>query len=1596
MLNLNIRNKRANQRSLLSVEEESLGDIAVIGLSARLPQADDPDSFWGLLCDGFNAIGPFPRNRRQDVQDYVGFKGDSGPIRFCLGSYLANIDQFDYSFFKITAKEASLMDPHQRLFLETCWSAIEDSGYGGQLLAGTRTGVYVGYSGRGEYNTFVSEVDPESVILAEAGNIHSIIASRIAYILDLKGPSMLIDTACSSSLVAVHAACQALRRQECDTAITGGVKITLLPFEAEEQLGIESGSGMTRTFDDNSDGTVFGEGCVALILKPLQRALRDHDSIYAIIKGSATNQDGRSAGITAPNVLAQEECIVQAWQQAGIDPATVSYMEAHGTGTRLGDPVEIQAMTQAFRRYTDKRQFCAVGSVKSVYGHLDHAAGILGLLKVILMLKQKVIPPTLHFDMPNRNIDFVNSPVYVSQYVQPWKSEDDAPRRCGINSFGLSGTNCHMVLEEAPCLGFETEERVLQRPYREHLLTLSSQSKHQLLQMIRAQRHYCERHTQTKLKDICFTLNCGRTHVEHRIAIVANDLSEVLRKLFRLEQEGLKTFADDGIYYGWHTIISDIKKERVEGELSESDKRLISGEAVQWCEKSMHDTAPLHELSRLYVRGAELPWSDLYPAGANNRLHLPGYIFARHRCWPEISYRTLPIVSTKQSQLHLDHPLIEMCAWEGPGLEVYVTHFSMKQHWVLAEHRVGGSCLLPGTAYMEMMYAYCEKHYGQSTSLELKDVMYISPLKVNDTEPLEVQMLVKKYPDRLEFVLASKATAVGETGQWHVHCEATAVLSSSSHRKQVSIDTLKEHLLPCDMTNETTDHEELAQLKFGPRWLSLRQSLRAANNEALAELRLPEKYHSDLDNYRLHPALLDIALNAVTQLTGNGLYLPLCYDCVRIYSPLPTHIFSHITRRSASYGEKETVTYDVSLYDTEGTELLRAEGFTVKKVHVEASTRASSSVIMPPYYQVRWVPATLYPTSFKSPIHLKGCCLVIRHSDIDISLEAAMAVYTRVIDVQLGDSFHQLGVECFSCSGSAEDYERLFSAIRGLPLSAIIHATTIKETMKATDSIDQLRTDVGQGIEGLKQLVSSMVNARLREPIDMILLTTHAYRITGLESFSLPQNAAYLTWGQGISREYPHMSFKAIDIDEKVSVGQIAAEIRGTSSIYITALRGQMRYQKELALVQSSDCSKLEQEASNLQLREQGVYVITGGTGALGSEFAKYLASIGHINVALVSRSAGNRTSWDETLIQRIEQLKEHIHQHGSTVELYQADIGDEFQFDRLVARLKERYGRINGIVHAAGVASSGYVIRRSAIDTEQVLSPKIYGTWLLHQLAEQEAVEFFIVFSSVSSLYGMAGQADYSSANAYMDALASERHHGGQSAFSVQWAPWQEIGMAAEHGVEAAGVFDTLTVPEGELAFKMLLGKSISSLVIGRISSSRLALAIEALDIHLQSELLDSLNRGQSNLLASTQPSQTKGKGSNEFDYDIQPSRRWENKFQVQKAVRGVWSRVLGSPDIDIYDSFMTLGGDSITATRLFKELDRLFPATVDIGSVFANPSVLQMSQYIESQLGMFTKGTTNQKGEGTEAETPFDLDDILRKVRNHTLSVTEALNLI
>ncbi|MFD2384170.1 amino acid adenylation domain-containing protein [Paenibacillus xanthanilyticus] len=609
------------QNEAARIEEVSLKDIAIIGISARLPEAEDVEQFWERLREGKDCIAPFPASRRRDAEAYLRRIGLSEEqVAYYDGAFLGEIDKFDHAFFRLSPKEASLMTPNQRHFLEQAWRVIEDAGYGGGLLDGSRTGVYVGFNNdtMHDYKSLIADVDPELLSLAVPGNLSSVIAGRLSYLLNLKGPAVCIDTACSSSLVALHAACQALRGGECDMAIAGSVKIALLPFAHEIKIGIEASDWRARTFDDRADGTGAGEGVVAIMLKPLARALADGDAVYAVIKGSAVNQDGSSVGLTAPNVRAQEDVIVRAWVDADVDPLTISYIEAHGTGTKLGDPIEIEGISRAFARYTDRKQFVAVGSLKTNIGHLDHAAGIAGVLKAVLALRHRQIPASLHFVTPNKQIPFADSPLYVNAELADWET-DGGPRRCGVSAFGMSGTNCHVVLEEAPAsadqraskLPSEASASLEAREGERFVFPLSAKSEAALTGLIGAYLNQAERLTKVSIADAAYTAQTGRWHYRCRLAVVCDSVEALLVKLRRLLLAGLRTDASAGIYYG--------ASEAEEGEIRLSDGMLPD------------------ELAALYAEGMRIDWKRLHTDVKRNRVHLPAYSFERTRCWLDLA-----------------------------------------------------------------------------------------------------------------------------------------------------------------------------------------------------------------------------------------------------------------------------------------------------------------------------------------------------------------------------------------------------------------------------------------------------------------------------------------------------------------------------------------------------------------------------------------------------------------------------------------------------------------------------------------------------------------------------------------------------------------------------------------------------------------------------------------------------------------------------------------------------------------------------------------------------------------------------------------------
>lgn len=631
---------------LRSKGQEPEEPIAIIGVASRLPGSDDSEQFWNLIQSGTDAIRQFPDERAVDIRDYLRFKGTPDEhIAFGEGAFLEDIDKFDYPFFRLSPKEASLMDPNQRLFMQVGYHALEDAGYGGDRLTGSRTGVYTGFSDtiKDKYQQMIVDVDPASVPISIAANLAAMIPTRLSYLLDLKGPTVLIDTACSSGLVTVHMACQGIRQGDCDMAVAGAVKIHTVPIVTDVfTTGVESSDYRTRTFDEHADGAGIGEGCVAVVLKSLKQAVQDGDQIYAVIKGSALNQDGTSMGITAPNPEAQTDVITRAWEKAGVDPESISYIETHGTGTELGDVLEMEGLKNAFARFTDKKNFCAIGSVKPNIGHLYECAGMANLLKAVLALKYKELPPTIHFGQPNRKIDFIDSPIYINAKLREWKSQEK--RRCGVSSFGFSGTNCHLILEEAPTQREERMPKPVPENIQPFVLTLSAKTKSALNELTLKYVEWLSVEGEIDLHDLCFTANNGRGHFEHRLAFVFKDAVELKQQLeiFR-SLKGSWQFdrLPKGVQYGAHRISGQQQlNTQQSGDLTEGERRQKSAEANtqlhEWLKQQDWTTEHAEKLGNDYVSGARINWELLYSSPKVQNYSLPLYPFEGHRCWLDI------------------------------------------------------------------------------------------------------------------------------------------------------------------------------------------------------------------------------------------------------------------------------------------------------------------------------------------------------------------------------------------------------------------------------------------------------------------------------------------------------------------------------------------------------------------------------------------------------------------------------------------------------------------------------------------------------------------------------------------------------------------------------------------------------------------------------------------------------------------------------------------------------------------------------------------------------------------------------------------------
>ena len=526
----------------------SSDEIAIIGMAGRFPGAKNVDVFWQNLRDGLESISFFTNEELRLAGIRPTLINDPNYVK--AGSVLADIELFDAAFFGISPKEAEIIDPQHRLFIECVWEALENAGYNSETYGG-QIGIFAGttlssYLLTNLFSNFYAHLDllkPVETFQIFVGNDKDHLTTQISYKLNLKGPSVNVQTACSTSLVAVHFACQSLLNGESDIALAGGVSITVPQTTGYyyEEGGILSADGHCRAFDANASGTIFGSGLGVVVLKRLEDAIADGDYIHAVIKGSAINNDGSlKVGYTAPSVDGQTAVVLEALALAGVEPETISYIETHGTGTALGDPIEIAALTRAFRTSTDKKGFCAIASAKTNVGHLNAAAGVAGLIKTVQALKHQKIPPNLHFEAPNPQIDFANSPFYVNTTLSQWQT-NGTPRRAGVSSFGIGGTNAHVILEEAPEVKVHESKNAKMQDRNYQLLCLSAKTENALEQTTANLATHLQQYPKLNLADVAYTLSIGRRAFDYRRTVVCHDLDDALKTLTTLDPQRVFT-----------------------------------------------------------------------------------------------------------------------------------------------------------------------------------------------------------------------------------------------------------------------------------------------------------------------------------------------------------------------------------------------------------------------------------------------------------------------------------------------------------------------------------------------------------------------------------------------------------------------------------------------------------------------------------------------------------------------------------------------------------------------------------------------------------------------------------------------------------------------------------------------------------------------------------------------------------------------------------------------------------------------------------------------------------------------------------------------
>ena len=1311
-------------------------EIAVIGIGCRFPGANNPEEFWQLLRDGRDAI------TQGDRWQGAGW-----------GGFIDNIDCFDPQFFGITPREAQSIDPQQRLLLEVGWSALENAATADGSLAGSNTGVFIGISSS-DYSQLKLHYGGDIDAYYGTGNAHSIAANRLSYIWDLKGPSLAVDTACSSSLVAIHLASQSLKAGECNMAIAGGVNLMLSPelTQSFQMAGMMAENGRCKTFDADADGYVRGEGCGIVILKRLADARRDGDRILAVIKGSAIAQDGRSNGLTAPNGLAQQTAIHQALTNAGVAPAEISYVESHGTGTSLGDPIEVNSLKAVLGGV--REETCYLGSLKTNIGHLEAAAGIAGVIKTILCLQHQAIPQNLHFQQLNPLIELEESKMKIPQQLQPWNGD----RYAGVSSFGFGGTNAHLILAggEAAKATAETPERSL------HLLTLSAKNREGLQDLAIAYQNHLAANPDKALKDICYTSNVGRSHFSERLAI-AEDSAAGLR-------EQLASF-----------IAGQTTKEVARGNVQSNNQIafLFTGQGSQYVGMGaeLYQTQPVFRTA--VDRCAEIlqPYLDrpllevLYPTERTaeaSLLHETIYTqpaiftleYALAQMWLDWGVRPTTLIG---------HSVGEYVAAAVAGV------FSLADALKLVAMRGKLMQELPQTG---TMYAVFADETTVKSTIELFDEVTIAAINspqsvVISGETSAVQEVVSKFEAR---GIKRKQLTVS-------HGFHSPLMSPMLAKFRKVAESVSYHAPQIELISNVTGNSATADIATAEYWV----------NHIVAPVRFADGMQALQPKCNIFleigskPILLGMARSSLS--VDNPLSLPSLRPKKQDWQQILQSLAALYVRglevnwqnvAQGSNGRKvDLPTYPFQRQSYWLSKTAQSDG----KVEVYLPEESSGAE----FYQVEWQLDTAADVKLA---HALGE-VPSPSSLVELQQDGTWAIVADSYGLaqQLAAKLERQQQECIVISDRQLDSDNLTKIFSERKIDRIIYLTGIDNPAAEIAEINNYQQ---QHCTNVLNLIQTLSQNSLTIPV--WLATRGNQKLEG--DLAGDAVASSCLWGLAgaIAIEHPECWGGIVDLDRK-PVDNEADRL----------LQVMARQSKEDRLVIRQDkvyvprLDSLEVKPNKLAIEAEGTYLITGGLGSLGLQIAGWLADKGAKNLLLLGRSQPSP--------QARQQITE-LEQRGVTVNIARADITNYEALAKIIKSLSPT--SLRGVIHAAGVLDDGLLQGQTWERFARVIAPKMTGAWNLHLCTRELELDFFVLFSSVAALIGSPGQSNYSVANTGLDAIARYRRSLNLPAISIDWSAWGDSGMAVERGFEVRGL-NSISPREALSCLERVLGSELT-----------------------------------------------------------------------------------------------------------------------------------------------------------------------------------------